>query len=168
MNDNDSRFNRRFIPHPLVSLIMVVLWLLLVGTMAPGHIVLATFLAWLLPWLTQRFWRFPVRIKGWIPLARYALVVLWDITLNNVIAARLVLGPVKNLQPAFFKLPFELTDPIAISVLANTITLTPGTVSADVKLGQSYILIHGLHVPDIEAAISMIKKRYEAPLKEIF
>jgi multicomponent K+:H+ antiporter subunit E len=72
------------------------------------------------------------------------------------------------LQPAFFIVHLELTNPVAITVLANTITLTPGTVSADLSSRQERLLVHGLHVPDIEAAIADIKQRYEAPLKEIF
>lgn len=164
----ESRHRRQFLPHPLVSLVIGLLWLLLVGSVAPGHLLLALLLAWLLPWVSQRFWIYPVRIRGWWPLVRYAFVVLWDITICNITAARLVLGPVKNLRPAFFDFPLELTDPIAITVLANTITLTPGTVSANISADRSHILIHGLHVPDIDAAIATIKQRYEAPLKEIF
>ena len=159
---------RQLLPHPLVSMVIGILWLLLVGSMALGHLLLALILAWLLPWICQTFWIYPVHIRNWRLLVRYAFVVLWDITISNVTAARLVLGPIKNLRPAFFDLPLELTDPIAITVLANTITLTPGTVSANIAEDRSSILIHGLHVPDIDAAIATIKQRYEAPLKEIF
>lgn len=166
MSENVRR--RVFLPNPLVSLVIGILWLLLVGSVAPGHLILAVLLAWLLPWISQSFWIYPVRIRGWWALVRYAFLVLWDITISNITAVPLVLGPVRNLRPAFFNLPLDLTDPIAITVLANTITLTPGTVSAYISADRSYILIHGLHVPDIDAAIATIKQRYEAPLKEIF
>lgn len=159
---------RRWLPHPLLSLVIAAVWLLLVGSLPLGHILLALVLAWLLPWVCQTFWVYPVRIRGWVPLVRYAFLVLWDITVCNLTAARLVLGPIKNLRPAFFELPLDLTDPIAITVLANTITLTPGTVSANIAADRSHILIHGLHVPDVDAAIADIKQRYEAPLKDIF
>jgi multicomponent K+:H+ antiporter subunit E len=165
---NETVMPRRLFPHPLLSLVIGILWLLLVGSMALAHLLLAAVLAWLLPWVCQHFWIYPVRIRGWLPLVRYAFVVLWDITLSNVTAARLVLGPVKKLRPAFFSVPLDLTNPIAITVLANTITLTPGTVSANIAQDRSHILVHGLHVPDVELAIDTIKRRYEAPLKEIF
>lgn len=168
MTDSALGGRRRLLPHPLVSLVLFVVWLVLNDSLEPAHLLLACVLAWLLPWCTQTFWTYPVRIRRWLPLVRYALVVLWDITMSNISATRLILGSPRKLQPAFFELPLDLVNPIAITVLANTITLTPGTVSADIAADKSCILIHGLHVPDIEQAIALIKTRYEAPLQEIF
>lgn len=168
MSEQPQSSVRRLLPHPVVSLVLVVVWLTLNHSLDFGHILLALLLAWLLPWFTQTFWTYPVHIRRWRLLVRYAFVVLWDITLSNITTTRLILGSTRKLQPAFFELPLDLTNPIAITVLANTITLTPGTVSADIAPDRSRILIHGLHVPDIDQAIAQIKTRYEAPLKEIF
>jgi multicomponent K+:H+ antiporter subunit E len=66
-----------------------------------------------------------------------------------------------------------------ITILASTVSLTPGTVSAEVypipeslaegeEPTQRYLLIHVLDLKDEEALIKNIKQRYEAPLKEIF
>ncbi len=159
---------RKLLPHPLVSLVLVAVWLILHKSLEPGHLLVAVLLGWFLPWISQTFWVYPVHIRRWGPLVRYAFVVLWDITVSNIVTARLVLGSMKKLQPAFFELPLDIDNPIAITVLANTITLTPGTVSADIAPDRKSILIHGLHVPDVEATIAQIKARYEAPLKEIF
>lgn len=159
---------RRWLPHPLVSIVLILVWMILAEAPTLGNLLLAVLLGWFLPWLTQRFWSFPVHIRGWVPLIRYAFLVLWDITVSNLVMARLALGPLRNLRPAFFEVPLDLTNPIAITVLANTITLTPGTVSADVSPERDRILVHGLYIPDIEQAIADIKSRYEAPLKEIF
>jgi multicomponent K+:H+ antiporter subunit E len=163
-----SSGKRRFLPQPLVSLVLVAVWLILHQSVEPGPILVALLLGWLLPWATQSFWLFPVRICNWWLLVRYAFTVLWDITLSNIVIVPLLLGPIKKLQPAFFELPLDIDNPIAITVLANTITLTPGTVSADIAQDRSRLLIHGLHVPDIDAAIAQIKRRYEQPLMEIF
>lgn len=159
---------RQWLPHPIISLVLIIVWQLLSESPGWGSVLLGLLLGWFLPWLTQRLWLFPVKIRGWVPLIRYACLVLWDITLSNIKVLRLSIGPLQHLQPAFFEVPLALHNPIAISVLANTITLTPGTVSADVSPERDYILVHGLHVPDIAAAIAEIKTRYEAPLQEIF
>ena len=55
-----------------------------------------------------------------------------------------------------------------ITALASLITLTPGTVSAELSDDRRYLLIHALDLQDPEALIDEIKSRYEAPLKEIF
>jgi multicomponent K+:H+ antiporter subunit E len=65
-------------------------------------------------------------------------------------------------------LPLDVREDFTITLLASTISLTPGTVSADLSVDHRYLLIHALHVEDEAATIAQIKQRYEAPLKEIF
>jgi multicomponent K+:H+ antiporter subunit E len=72
------------------------------------------------------------------------------------------------LQPAFIEVPLDLTSELAISLLANTICLTPGTVSARLSPDQRTLLVHALDAPDPDAVRDLIKTRYEAPLKEVF
>ncbi|TVP55306.1 MAG: cation:proton antiporter, partial [Halomonadaceae bacterium] len=63
--------------------------------------------------------------------------------------------------------PLALTDEFAITMLASTISLTPGTVSAGLSPDRQTLLIHALHEPDPAALIAHIRSRYETPLKEI-
>jgi multicomponent K+:H+ antiporter subunit E len=79
-----------------------------------------------------------------------------------------VLGPERKLQPAFMIVPLDIEQDFTITLLASAISLTPGTVSADLDMEGRYLLVHSLHVDDPEAAVAEIKQRYEAPLKEIF
>jgi multicomponent K+:H+ antiporter subunit E len=53
-------------------------------------------------------------------------------------------------------------------MLASVISLTPGTVSADLSDDRKTLLVHGLNVVDEAAAVAEIKQRYEAPLLEVF
>ncbi|NIW85062.1 MAG: cation:proton antiporter, partial [Gammaproteobacteria bacterium] len=55
----------------------------------------------------------------------------------------------------------------ALTALASTISLTPGTVSAEIAPDREHILIHALDVDDEEALVRTIKERYEAPIREI-
>jgi len=64
--------------------------------------------------------------------------------------------------------PLELTQPMSISLLASIITMTPGTVSADLSEGNAMLLVHALSCDDPDALIAEIKQRYEKPLIEIF
>ncbi|MNN12634.1 Na(+)/H(+) antiporter subunit E [compost metagenome] len=94
--------------------------------------------------------------------------MLYDIVVANLQVARLVVGPTQTLRPAFVEIPLELTDDLPITILASVITLTPGTVSADLSADRRTLLVHGLDVPDPAGLVADIKARYEAPLKEIF
>lgn len=158
----------RLLPQPLFSLFLLLVWLLLVNTVAPGHLVLGTLLAIGLPLLTSRFWPDRPRIHSPWKLLRYIAVLLWDIGLANLAVARLILGPTRRLRPAFIHLPLDLQNEFAISVLASTISLTPGTVSSDLSADRKTLLIHALDAQDEAAVIAHIKQRYEKPLKEIF
>ncbi|CAG0909813.1 unnamed protein product, partial [Cyprideis torosa] len=64
-------------------------------------------------------------------------------------------------------MPLDICSPVGISILANTISLTPGTVSCELTADHKMLLIHSLHVDDIDASIEEMKKRYERPLMEI-
>ena len=65
-------------------------------------------------------------------------------------------------------MPIELKSPEAIALLAGTITMTPGTVTADMSSCGRVLLIHSLHAPDPDAIRDDIKSRYESRLKRIF
>jgi multicomponent K+:H+ antiporter subunit E len=151
-----------------VSAALLVVWLLLNGTLAAGHVLLGAFLAWLLPLVTTPFANAHPRIRRPLAIARLALVVLRDIVVANVEVARRVLGPERRLSPGFVRIPLTVTDPYAIAALANIVTMTPGTLSADIEPGNRHLVVHAFHLVDADALVADIKARYEAPLREIF
>jgi multicomponent K+:H+ antiporter subunit E len=96
-------------------------------------------------------------------------MVMWDIIEANIQVAWIVLTvPNAKLKPAWITIPLDLRKPEAITLLAGTITLTPGTVSADVSESGHHLLVHVLHTDDPQGEVTLIKNRYEARLKEIF
>ena len=158
---------RRLLPFPMLSLLLWLSWLLLNG-FSWGHGLLGLVLAVVLPLGTRPFWPNVPRLRDFPKLVRFVLVVHWDIITANVVVARLILGSPRKLRPAFVELPLELTDDFAITLLASTISLTPGTVSADVSEDRRTLLIHALDMDDEAELVAQIKQRYERPLKEIF
>jgi multicomponent K+:H+ antiporter subunit E len=158
---------RRLLPHPLLSAILVVLWLLLVNQLTFGHLLLGAFLGWVIPLFTARFWPEAVKVRRPLVLLRFLSVVLYDILVANVAVARLILGPPERIQPGFLEMPLRLRSEIAISLLANTISLTPGTVSAFLSADRRCLIVHSLHATDPDAVLATIRERYETPLKEI-
>lgn len=162
------RRRRQRFPSPLLSLSMLLIWLLLNNTISFGHILLGGFLAWFIPYITQSFWVQSINLNRPGLALRFVTTVLLDIVIANWVVAKMILSSPKKLQPAFMILPLDLKEDFTITLLASTISLTPGTVSADFNIEGHYLLVHTLHVDDPEAAVAQIKQRYEAPLKEIF
>jgi multicomponent K+:H+ antiporter subunit E len=159
----------KWLPQPLMSLSLLVIWLLLQNEVSAGLIVLGAVFAVLIPLFTAPFWTEPATIRAWLTGIRFGLIVLWDIVVANVQVAGLILfRKPQSLTPQFLVIPLEIESPYAIAILAGTITMTPGTVSSDVDPARRHLLVHGLNVDDPDEVIATIKQRYEAPLKEIF
>ena len=159
---------RRLLPHPTTSVLLLVVWLLLNHSLSAGHVVLGTLLGVLIPLFTQRFFPEHVYLGRIATLAKLVAVVLWDIVVASFAVARLALEPTSNLRPRFVRVPVELEDDFALTALASTISLTPGTVTAEISPARDHLLVHALDVADEAALVESIKTRYEAPIKEIF
>lgn len=159
---------RTLLPHPLLSGLLLLTWLLLVNSFTLGQALLGAVLGLLIPHLTRGFWEERAPIRRPLLALRLLAIFLWDIVVANLVVAKLVLGPRRALQPCFVYLQLELENDFAIVLLANMITLTPGTVSVDVSPDRRTLVVHCLSEPDPEAAVALIKSRYERPLKEIF
>lgn len=158
----------RLLPHPLLSALLGLTWLGLNNTLDPAHVLLGAGIALLLPPLIGRFLPDLPRLRAPGALFRLLLVVLGDIVVANLEVARRILGPESALRPAFVQVPLDLQDPLGVAALAAIVTLTPGTVSADLSDAGGTLIVHALHVDDETRLVATIKQRYEAPLRAIF
>ncbi len=160
---------RRLYPHPMLSVLLFLVWFGLVNQLKIGSAVMALFLATVIPLLTAPWWPNRAVIRDWPALAAYVLLVLWDIVIANIQVAKIILFmPRDRIQSRWVPVPIDLTSPEAITLLAGTITMTPGTVTADMSADARVLLIHSLHAPDPDAIRDDIKARYETRLKRIF
>lgn len=159
----------RLYPHPWLSVLLFLTWFGLVNQLKVGTAVMALILATVIPLLTAQWWPNRARIRAPLAFARYILLVLWDILVANVQVAKIILlMPNDQIQSRWIAVPIELTSPEAITLLAGTITMTPGTLTADMSADGRVLLIHSLHAPDPNAIRDDIKARYEARLMRIF
>lgn len=156
------------LPHPTLSVILLVSWLLLSRSVSPATVLAGALLAFIIPFFTRRYWPERPRVRRAGTLLAFIPVFLWDVLVANVRVAWLIVNVTRTIRPRWLVIPLELEDPHAITMLANVITLTPGTLSAEVGPDRETLLVHGLDVEDEEEAIAFIKRRYEAPIRKIF
>jgi multicomponent Na+:H+ antiporter subunit E len=100
----------------------------------------------------------------------FFLYVVVSILESNVRVAWLVLQPRPQLDPGIVAIPLETTNSLEITVLASIITLTPGTLSVDLRedsRGRKHLLVHNIKILDRERFRQEIKDRFERRLLAI-
>jgi multicomponent K+:H+ antiporter subunit E len=158
---------RRLLPHPVTSVAVAALWLLLNGV-SNGHLVLAGLLGLALPRLLPAPVIAPPRLASpWVAF-KLTGVVLYDIVKANVDVALLILGPESRIRPCFVWVAVDIDSPQGLTLFASIITMTPGTLSCEISDDRRWLLVHALHADDPAAVAAEVKARYEAPLREIF
>jgi multicomponent K+:H+ antiporter subunit E len=101
-------------------------------------------------------------------LAAFGALVAFDVVVANLRIAASVLGPRRRWRPGFVTVPVALADERAVVLLAHAVTLTPGTLTADVAADRRTILVHALDAGDPAALVQLIQQRYERRLRRVF
>ncbi len=160
---------RRVLPYPLLTAGLLLLWLLLSQSMAPGSVVLGAVLALGASWALVPLRPPKARFRRPGVALRLALIVLSDIIRSNVAVARIILNPRRrDRRSGFVRIPLEMRNPYGLATLACIITATPGTIWVEFDSAAGTVLIHVLDLIEEETWIQIIKGRYERRLMEIF
>jgi len=97
-----------------------------------------------------------------------ALLFVYELVLSAWRVAMIVLRPRIELQPGIIAFPLTVDRDFEITMLANLITLTPGTLSVDVSEDRKTLYVHCIDVPDPQATIDDIKNGFERKIMEVF
>lgn len=159
----------RILPHPVLSLGLVLVWLLLTR-FSLGHLVLGCMVAIVAGLAFSRIEPAPPHIRAWGPLVRLVGIVSVDILRSNIAVARLMLtnGRHGARQSDFLIVPLRLRDPVALAILALVLTATPGTAWLEHDPEEGTLLLHVFDLIDPEDWRALIRDRYEALLLEAF
>jgi multicomponent K+:H+ antiporter subunit E len=156
------------LPHPLISLALFLLWLLLNQTIAPGPALVGLVVAVLGGLMLTRLRPAKLRMGAPLVALRLAMIVTVDILRSNVAVVQVILGRQKQRQTGFIHIPLTTRDPRALAALAVILTATPGTAWVEYDDEEGWLLLHILDLVDEEEWVRIVKDRYERPLMEIF
>jgi len=160
---------RSLVPHPILTVALLLMWLVLNDSTAPAHILLGL-LAGLAGGAAYARLETPRGKTGRIvaPAAALTWLVLVDIVRSNLAVLRIVMPPTRARVAGFLAIPLELRDPRGLAVLAGIVTATPGTSWAHYEAAANVLTLHVLDLVDEEAWVRQFKDRYERRLMEIF
>lgn len=140
-NSLDSTMMRNL----FVSAFLFTFWVLLSGHFTPLLLGLGVISVVLVLWLLLRMDsvdREPVTLYPSIPLIGYGLWLMGRVVESNVDLARRIWDPALPIQPSWTRLDIDLATPLQKTIYANSITLTPGTLTTDVH--DDHFLVHSL------------------------
>jgi multicomponent Na+:H+ antiporter subunit E len=156
--------------YAFVFTVLLTLWLLLVGSLQPAEVTAGIVVSALVTWVGgSRLTIFAgLRLVPSAPLhlARYLGHFAVALVRSNLDVARRVLSPALPIRPAVVRVRTGLQSSLGRLLLANSITLTPGTLSVDVK--DDIILVHWIDCPpgiDLEGATGAIAEGFERHIR---
>jgi multicomponent Na+:H+ antiporter subunit E len=95
------------------------------------------------------------------------LVFLRELIKSNIAVLKVVMSPRIRVRSGVIALPTELTDELALTLLANMITLTPGTLTLDISPDRRYLFVHTLNLDHPETLKQDIQRSFEQYLREL-
>ena len=99
-------------------------------------------------------------------MAQLGIYFLWELLASSFQVAWDVITPVHRSNPAIIAVPLDIEDPKEITVLANLISLTPGSLSLDVSPDRSTLYVHDMFVDDPDETRKRIKTGFERRVQE--
>ncbi|MEZ4709836.1 MAG: Na+/H+ antiporter subunit E [Caldilineaceae bacterium] len=159
----------------LLNVLLAVAWLLLTGQFTPGNFIFGLLLSYGVLWL---FWRTagadaderarPGYFQKAPRLISFMLFFVWELILANVRVARDVLRPRIRFEPAVVAIPLQNYSDAEATLLANFITLTPGTVSLDIVdepiKGVRTLYVHAMHAGSTQQAMDRFRHQVQQNL----
>lgn len=151
----------------LLNILLTIVWVFLTGSLATINFIFGFVLSFLVLWIVSRnersrkYFRIIPRLLGFILYFTYALIKA------NIQVAADVVTPKFYMTPGIVEYPLDAQSNLEITILANVITLTPGTLSLDVSDDRKVLYIHAMYINNKEDFIQDIKQGFERRILSI-
>jgi len=151
----------------LRNVLLALAWVALTGQFTPTNFIAGFVLAYLIMGLSQQIMKTGNYFTKVRSVLGFFLFFIRELIVAGLRVAYRALSPRLNVQPAVVAVPLEVTTNAEITLLANLITLTPGTLSLDVSSDRKVIYIHAFNVGDVDQFRREIKDGFERRLLEV-
>lgn len=154
----------------LLVVLLALLWAAMTGTFTGLNLLLGAGFGALAMWLLRGAFAPPRAVRKLKQAISLALLFLYELAASAVRVSLVVLTPdLKSaVRPAIIAFPLSLRSDGEITLLANLITLTPGTLSVDVSDDRTTLYVHVLTLSTREALIVDIAGGFEARIRELY
>lgn len=151
----------------LLNILLSFVWVALTGVFDYMNFLFGFLLSFAILWLITRSNADDRYFTMSFKIVSFFFFFLYELLKANVQVAYDVITPKLYMQPGIVRVPLDAKSDIEITLLANLISLTPGTLSLDVSSDKSALYVHAMYIKDKEAFISGIKNGFEKRLLSI-
>jgi multicomponent Na+:H+ antiporter subunit E len=151
----------------ILNLMIAVIWMFLSESYSFASFLVGFVIGAALLFLLNRFIPDTYYFREVKAILFLIFLFLKELILANLEVLKWVYKPKLNFQPGIIALPIDVKNNWEITLLANLITLTPGTLSVDISRDQRFIYIHAIDLPDVNQTIVGIKETFEKAIKEV-
>jgi multicomponent Na+:H+ antiporter subunit E len=154
----------------LLAIVLALGWLAVVGGFTLPNLLLGLAIAVFVIFLLRHRLRQPVSLRKLVAILSLALFFLRELLLSAFAVARLAVSPAlgSRLSPAIVAFPLTVRSEAEITLLANLITLTPGTLTIDVAADHTCLYVHTLTLRSRQALVEAIATGLEKRIIEVF
>lgn len=150
-----------------INMVLAFAWVALTGGMTLGGLLTGFLVGLAAMWVVRPLFpetgRYFLRLYYW---ARLIVMFVYELVISSLPVVRDVMTPGQASNPALISVPLTVTSDLQVTLLANFISLTPGTLSLDVSKDRSTLYIHAMFGDDPDAIRAQITNRYEVWVRE--
>lgn len=151
-----------------INVLLAIAWAAVSGSFSEINLLFGFVLGMFALWLIRE----QVGTAGYIDRARkiisLALLFLYELAMSATKVLILVCRPKMDVKPGIIAYPLKVDRDFEITLLANLITLTPGTLSVDVSHDRRYLFVHAIDCSDPEGTKQDIASGFERKIMEAF
>ncbi|MGH7930815.1 MAG: Na+/H+ antiporter subunit E [Candidatus Binatia bacterium] len=151
----------------LWHLLLALNWAAITGLFTWSNVLVGFILAYPVLFIAQRAVGSPTYFRRIDHVLRFAVFYVWQLILANLRVAYDVMTPRLRMRPGVVAIPLDAKTDAEITMLANLITLTPGSVSLDVSSDRRFLYLHAMYIDDVEEFRESIKSTIERRVLEV-
>ena len=151
----------------LWHILLALTWAALAGPLTWSNILIGFILAYLVLFIAQRSVDASRYFRKLERVLRFAVFYLRDLILANLRVAYDVMRPTQRMRPGVLAIPLDAKTDVEITLLANLLTFTPGSVSLDVSSDRRFLYLHAMYIDDVEKYRESVKNTIERRVLEV-
>ena len=151
----------------VINILLALIWMIFIGENSPMNFLIGFGLGYTALWFSWRLGADRVYFRKFWQVINGLTFFTKELIVANVRVAIYTVSPLRTLKPGILAIPVSEMSDVELTILANVVTLTPGTLTIDISDDRHVMFVHFMNIDDAEALRVEINEGFEALVKEI-